>query len=125
MLSRIIETTRRNHALEHATVTILLNRLGPDTRLVGRSTQSGFYIYGDLPTQVLAESVQDGLERLRRGESHLALSPLCGTNLAVAGILARLSSTIPLGNGNRWQRLPNVLLAGMLAVLAAPPVGRL
>jgi hypothetical protein len=54
----------------------------------------------------------------------LAVSPLCGTNLAVAGVLAGLASTVSAGNRSRWERLPGVLLASMLAVLAAQPVGR-
>ncbi len=124
MLNRLIGSVRRNHALEHATVSILMGRLGPDTRLVGRATASGFYIYGNVPPQDLQESAEQGLSRLQAGESVLAVSPLCGTNLAVAGIMAGLASTLSAGGRNRWERLPAVLLASMLAVLAAQPLGR-
>jgi len=55
MLGKLIGSVRRNHALEHATVSILMGRLGPGTRMVGRATGSGFYIYGDVP----AERVQE------------------------------------------------------------------
>ncbi len=125
MLNRIIGSVRRNHALEHATVSVLMGRLGPDTRLVGRATASGFYIYGNVPARDLQESAEEGLSRLQAGESVLAVSPLCGTNLAVAGVMAGLASTLSAGNRNRWERLPTVLLASMLAVLAAQPLGRL
>jgi hypothetical protein len=101
-----------------------MGRLGPDTRLVGRATSSGFYIYGRVPPADVEASAEQGLSRLQAGESVLAVSPLCGTNLAVAGVLAGLASTVSAGNRSRWERLPGVLLASMLAVLAAQPVGR-
>jgi len=125
MLGKIIGSVRRNHALEHATVAILMGRLGPGVRMVGRATRNGFYIYGDVPTDRLQESAAEGLERLKRGEVSLAVSPLCGTNLAVAGLLAGASSLLALGNRSRLERLPNVLLSSMVAVLAAQPLGRL
>lgn len=122
---RILDAVRRNHALEHATVAVLLGKLGPGTRLVARSTADGFYIFGDVPTQRLEESVTEALARLKQGESHLAISPLCGTNLAVAGILAGLASILVMGGSSRWDRTPSVLMSAMLAVLAAQPLGRL
>ena len=124
MLTKLIGSVRRNHALEHATISILMGRLGADTRLVGRATSSGFYIYGNVPPADVEASAEQGLSRLQAGESVLAVSPLCGTNLVVAGVLAGLASTVSAGNRSRWERLPGVLLASMLAVLAAQPVGR-
>ncbi len=125
MLREIIGSVRRNHALEHATISVLVNKLGRDVRLVGRATRNGFYLYGDMPADRVRESTVEALQRLRRGESHLAISPMCGTNLAVAGLLAGLSSLLALGNRSRLERVPNVLLASMLAVLVAQPLGRL
>ena len=125
MLGQLISTVRRNHALEHATIAVLANKLGHDVRLVGRATRSGFYLYGDMPADRVEESAVEALYRLRRGESHLAVSPMCGTNLAVAGVLAGLASLLALGNRGRLERVPNVLLASMLAVLMAQPLGRL
>ena len=125
MLNQFIQTVRRNHALEHATVTLMLNRLGPDIRLVGRATGDGFYIYGDVPTDVLTECVHEGLARLKKGEAFWAVTPLCGTNLATAGILAGLSSMAVMGGGgSRRDRLPSVLFAGIVGVIAAQPLGR-
>ena len=125
MLADLIGSVRRNHALEHATITVLLNKLGRDVRMVGRATRDGYYLYADVPTDLLEESTFEALRRLKSGEGQLAVSPLCGTNLAVAGALAGIASTLTLGNGRRSERLPNVILASMLAVLAAQPVGRL
>lgn len=125
MLERLIGSVRRNHALEHATIAVLASRLGHDVRLVGRATFSGFYLYGDMSEEQVRESAIEAMARLRRGESHLAISSMCGTNLAVAGLLAGASSLLALGGRTRLERVPNVLLASMLAVLVAQPLGRL
>ena len=121
----VLASIRRNHALEHATIAVLLGKVGPNTRLVGRATSDGFYIYGKVPTEKIRESAAEGLARLKQGESQLAVSPLCGTNLAVAGILAGLASLLALGNRSRWERAPNVLMAAVVAVVGAQPLGRL
>lgn len=126
MLGDIVGTVRRNHALEHATISVLLRRLGRDIRVVGRATRDGYYLYANIPQELLEESTNEALARLKSGEGHLAVSPLCGTNLAVAGALAGVASMMALGSGgSRGERMPNVIMASMLAVIAAQPVGRL
>lgn len=124
-LGKTVAAVRRNHALEHATISLLLGKVGQHTRLVGRATTNGFYVYGNLPTETIGESAAEALARLKRGESRLAVSPLCGTNLAVAGVLAGLASMLAIGNRGRLERLPNVLTAAVLAVVGAQPLGRL
>lgn len=119
-----IDNVRRNHALEHATVSLLLAKLGPDIRLVGRASGDGFFIYGDVPTQILADCASEGLARLQRGEAFWAVTPLCGTNIATAGALAAISSLAVLGNGQRRDRLGNAIMASMFAVTLAQPIGR-
>jgi hypothetical protein len=121
----VIDKVRRNHALEHATISILLQRLGTGARLVGRSTASGFYVYGDVDGEVVESAAQEGLRRLKDGEAELAVSPLCGTNLAVAGVLAGVSSLLAIGKNNHQDRLGRVIFAATAAVLAAQPLGRL
>jgi hypothetical protein len=126
MLKSLVNSVRRNHALEHATISILLSRHGP-MRIVGRAVSDGFYIYGDIPTERLRELADEALLRLQKGEAHLAVSPLCGTNIAVAGVLAGLGSYAALGGAGQ-RRLGGVsgaIMAAMLAVLAAQPLGRL
>jgi len=125
MLKRVVNAVRRNHALEHATISILLSRHGPQSRVLGRAAADGFYIYGDIPTDRLREFAHEGLARLQRGESHLAVSPLCGTNLAVAGVLAGLASLFAMGGRTRLEGVPGALMAALLAVVAAQPLGRL
>ena len=124
MLGRLAGAVRRNHALEHATIAVLLRRIGHDVRMVGRATGDGYYLYADIPTELLEEATHEALQRMKSGEGYLAVSPFCGTNLAVAGALAGVASMVTLGTGNRSQKVPNVILASMLAVLAAQPLGR-
>ena len=50
MLGHMVGTVRRNHALEHATITVLLRQIGHDVRMVGRATRDGYYLYADVPT---------------------------------------------------------------------------
>ncbi len=125
MLSHFVGTVRRNHALEHATIAVLLNKIGHDIRMVGRATRDGYYLYADVPTALLEESTREALARMKSGEGHLAVSPLCGTNLAVAGAMAGMASMATLGNSHRSEKVPNVILASTLAVLVAQPVGRI
>lgn len=125
MLKRLLNSVRRNHALEHATIAILLNRLG-QMRVIGRATQDGFYIYGNVPTERLREFADEALARLQRGEANLAVSPLCGTNLVVAGVLAGVGSYLAVDSGrSRLGGLAGAITLATLGVLAAQPLGRL
>lgn len=120
----ILDTVRRNHALEHATIALLKRHMRPETHLSGRSTPWGFYVYGDIPTELVEESAREALDRLQAGEAGLAISDLCGTNLAVGGILAGVSALLAVGRGRRLERLPQGILAALGAALVAQPLGR-
>jgi hypothetical protein len=120
-----LNAVRRNHALEHATVAVLLSQVGPSPRLVGRAVPDGFYIYGRIPTEVIRRSAQEGLARLQRGESQLAVTPLCGTNLAVAGVISGTLAVLAMGKSRRLDRLPSVFLSATAGILLSQPAGRL
>lgn len=124
MLRTIVDATRRNHALEHGTVTLMLGRSATPLRLVGRATGDGFFIYGRVPTALLEGCARDALARLQRGEASLALTPLCGTNIAVGAILTGVASMLAMGERRRWENLPNVVIAAMVSVSATQPLGR-
>jgi hypothetical protein len=124
MLSQYLANVRRNHALEHATVSLLLGRVGPDLRVAGRASADGFFLYADAPHALLTECVNEALSRLQRGEAFWAVTPHCGTNIATAGILAGLGSAMVLGNGKRSERLGGAMIASMAAIVISQPVGR-
>lgn len=134
MLQRFLERgpiarIRRNHGLEHATIH-LLSAQYPRATLVGRADRGGFYLYGDVPTHAVSEAAQGALERLRRGERHLAVHPNCGTNLLTAGLLASLSAYVSLLQvrddetwTDRLARLPFLIVITTLALVLAQPLG--
>ena len=62
----IIDRTRQNHAIEHATVVTLLER-GARPPLGGNATPGGFYIYGKLSKAEVASAASEALRRLERG----------------------------------------------------------
>ncbi len=121
----LIANVRRNHAVEHASMHILAQKQ-PYLNAVGRTVLDGFYVYGNVDTQALADSVADGLARLQAGEADLAVHPRCGTNLAVSGFLAGVATFLAMGGSkSRLSKLPRFILAATLAVIAAQPLGLL
>lgn len=113
---------RQNHALEHATISLLTQR-NPKSLLRGRSTANGFYVYGDLELGDLRECAAEALERLRNGEPEMAIHPRCGTNLAVAGMMAGISSVLVGEIPPRRNRYSRAVLASLVSLFFAPPVG--
>lgn len=127
MIARLSHLTspdrvRRNHALEHAAITIITER-HPQVFLRGRSNSRGFYIFGDVATDELRSAVDEALRRMRAGEEELAIHPRCGTNLAVAGILSGLSAAAASQLRPRQNRWSYAVLAAMAALVVAPRVG--
>jgi hypothetical protein len=123
-MARILHNIRQNHALEHATMHVLSQR-NPYARIMGRSTGGGFYIYGDLDTQQVANAASEALVRLQHGEEHLAVHPRCGTNLAVTAIVAGTAAFgATLGRSrSKFDRLPLALTAATIGAIAAQPLG--
>ena len=119
----IANAVRQNHALEHATVHVLSRRY-PYLRLAGRSALSGFYIFGQLDTAIVADAAAEALARLQQGEAHLAVHPRCGTNLAVTGLLAGTAAfAATLGRPrSKVERLPVAVTAATLAAIVAQPL---
>jgi uncharacterized protein YqhQ len=123
----VISRIRRNHGLEHATIHVLSGRYR-GVGMAGRSTSGGFYLYGDLPTEAVAQAAQEALTRMKAGEHYLAVHPGCGTNFVMAGIFAGVAAFVALlGSGHSWRarlgRLPSVVVATTLALILAQPAG--
>ena len=122
----LIERVPQNHAVEHATMHLLSQRY-PSLRLAGRTTASGFLLYGQVATEAIAETVMEALDRLRGGEDELAVHPNCGTNIVVGGMLAGLAAWLATSGRRRslWEQVPTALLAATAALLIAQPLGLL
>jgi Domain of unknown function (DUF6391) len=121
-----IARLRRNHGLEHATITILSQRF-PYRPLAGYSTPSGFFLLGDVPTEEVREAVVQALSRMSNGERILAVHPNCGTNLIasgfVAGGLAWLGMAGAKDKRDKVERLPLVISLVMLGLILSQPLG--
>jgi hypothetical protein len=124
---RWLDAVRRNHGLEHGTVAVLFGRRGPQ-RLAGRASGDGFFIIGRVDPDTLQSCAEEALTRMQRGEASLAVSPLCGTNLAVTGALTATATMLSLAR-NRGRplrdRVGGAINAATIAAVIAQPVGRL
>ncbi len=122
----LIAETRRNHALEHAAIHILSDRF-PRQSMGGHSNPTGFFIFGDLPTQDVSSAVSEALTRLQNGEAELAIHPGCGTNYVVTGGLAAGLALLGMSGTKdtreRLERFPLLMALAVLAFLIAPPLG--
>ncbi len=114
---------KRNHALEHATLHVLEHRYGrPEVN--GVAVQAGFILRGQVNPVQIATAAEEGLRRLKAGETALAYHPRCGTSLGTAELLTwgTLVALLLLTGRLSWAGLG----AGLaITCLAAPWVGRL
>jgi hypothetical protein len=78
---------RRNHALEHATIVVMMER-GPGRKFNGFSTDDGFFVQGVRSTEEVDNAAREALRRLRAGEKKLAIHRNCGTTIVAANLLA-------------------------------------
>jgi hypothetical protein len=120
------EKTKRNHGLEHGTISLLLSRIPHDQPMAGYSIPSGFLILGDVTTEQIREAANEALSRMQAGEADLAISPFCGTNIIVGAALATAGTLIGYLLGGRGIRGVNRAFSNAaLAIVASRPVGRM
>lgn len=121
-----VSQTRRNHALEHATIHLLSARF-PERPLAGHSNPTGFFLLGDVPTEHVREAATEALTRLQNGERGLAIHPGCGTNYVVSGGLAALFAFWGMSgtknNRQRWERMPMLVVLSSLAFIVGQRLG--
>ncbi|MFC2063794.1 DUF6391 domain-containing protein [Chloroflexota bacterium] len=121
-----ISRIRRNHGLEHASLTIL-SKNKPGVRTAGISYPGGFLIAGDVDISEIQNSVQQALERMRNGEHQLAVHPNCGTNMTTSGILAGVAAWLGMTGAKdqreRRNRLPLVISLVTLSLIYSRPLG--
>ncbi|HSB02521.1 MAG TPA: DUF6391 domain-containing protein [Anaerolineales bacterium] len=117
--------TRRNHALEHATLHVLART--HKVSMAGHSNPTGFFILGELPTEDIRAAVNEAYSRLNAGERELAIHPGCGTNLVATAFLPATMAWMPLQGvrSNRWRLLliPVALVFGVFGFFLSRPLG--
>jgi hypothetical protein len=124
MLNNLISRTRRNHALEHATIHVLSQK-HQGFSAQGNSTPNGFFlnIYGDVSENDVNDAVHEAYDRMKNGESHLAVHPNCGTVLLTTATLSALAAQATFSleqkrQGSSKMSFPVLLNALPAAILA-------
>jgi hypothetical protein len=87
---------RRNHALEHATIVVMMER-EPGRRLNGFSTDDGFFVQGVRSISEVESAAREAMRRLQSGEKRLAIHRNCGTTIVAANLLAAIFFLVTLG----------------------------
>lgn len=117
--------TRRNHALEHATLHMLAHT--HTGTMAGHSNPTGFFLFGNFSTQDIWAAATEALERLRGGESGLAIHAGCGTNMATTALLAGTFawSVLRLAKSTLMKILlmPLAVFLGVVGFLISRPLG--
>jgi hypothetical protein len=123
-LPYILET-RRNHALEHATLHMLART--HKINMGGHSNPTGFFIFGELRTEDIRAALEEAYMRLRGGESELAIHPGCGTNLVATAFLPGTLAWLPFQSTRsarvRLLLLPLAILFGVFGFILSKPLG--
>lgn len=123
-LPYILET-RRNHALEHATLHVLART--HKTSMGGHSNPTGFFIFGELLTEDIRTALNEAYTRLRAGERELAVHPGCGTNLVATAFLPATLAWLPISSARstRWRLMliPLALVFGVFGFFLSKPLG--
>jgi len=115
---------RQNHALEHATITILSGYV-QNLRVSARSNSHGFTIFGDVDLGQLRRALDEALRRLQAGEAELAIHPNCGTNLVVGVSLLTLGTMLGMTAERARTRMASAALSSVAGFAAARPIGQL
>lgn len=113
---------RQNHALEHATFTILAQK-NPHFSGSARSFSDGFIVFADVDLGELRRAADEALSRLQAGEAELAIHPNCGTNLAVGITLMTVGTMLGLASNQARTRVAAAAASSFAGWAAARPVG--
>jgi hypothetical protein len=95
--------------------------------MAGHSNPTGFFLLGNFSTQEVWINATEALERLREGESGLAIHTGCGTNMATTALLAGTLAWLPLRGtkSTLWRilLLPIAITFGVIGYTLSRPLG--
>jgi hypothetical protein len=113
---------RQNHALEHATVSILTAQT-PGLAVSARANHHGFTIFADLNLEAVRRASAEALARMRAGERELAIHPNCGTNLAVGTSVMLAGWLFALMTLRPRARVASAAIGSVAGFASARPLG--
>jgi hypothetical protein len=114
---------RRNHALEHATIVVMMEK-EPGRKLSGFSTDEGFFVQGVRSIEEVESAAREALRRLRGGEKGLAIHRNCGTTIVAANLLTAIFfiGSLALGLYLNWPIYLLIVGAIVLAFALRVPL---
>ena len=117
---------RRNHALEHATIVVMMER-DRERKFNGFSDDDGFFVQGVRSTDEVDSAAREALRRLRAGEKGLAVHRNCGTTIVAANLLAAVFflGAVGLGIFMEWPLYLMILGGIALSLLLRVPLSLL
>ena len=122
----LVLKTRRNHALEHASIHVLSAKY-PQRHFAGHSNPTGFFLLGNVTTKEVEAAITQAATRLRAGEKWLAIHAGCGTNLATTLLLSGGLAWLPLRGSKTVRRslwrMPFALAFAVLGFVLSQPLG--
>jgi hypothetical protein len=113
---------RQNHALEHATVSVLAAH-APGLAVSARANRRGFTIFADLDLEAVRRASVEALARMRAGERELAIHPNCGTNLAVGTSVMLVGWLFALMTLRPRMRVASAAIGSLAGFATARPLG--
>ncbi|CAN5336121.1 hypothetical protein BH24ACT19_BH24ACT19_15310 [soil metagenome] len=117
---------RRNHALEHATIVVMMER-EPARRFNGFSDDDGFFVQGVRSPEEVDSAAREAARRLKSGEKKLAVHRNCGTTIVAANLLAAVFFLGAIGVGlyMQWPLYLLILSGIVLSLLLRIPLSLL
>lgn len=122
-LIHLLYRTRQHHAIEHATLHVLLSKRADQKVLSGYSDPFGFTIFGATDEESVRRGVGDALMRLQAGEKRLAIHPNCGTNFVTTALLVTLTALATTRRPNRFERFALTLIWVLPMLVAGKALG--
>jgi hypothetical protein len=124
-LYKLTLNVRRNHAIEHATVSIL-NEQKIKPTVLGLAIPSGFIICSKSNKDEIISAANYGLKLMKSGVTEVSISQFCGTNLVVMALLTGVS-TVLLGRipGTKPKNVLNITTGFLLSALISKPIGQI
>ncbi len=122
----LILETRRNHAVEHATLHILARKYIHQS-MAGHSNPTGFYLMGNFTRDDIMEAATEAMGRLRAGESELAIHEGCGTNIVASTLLPATFAFVPMQRVRTtfWRvfLIPFAIVLAVFGYFLSKPLG--
>src|SRR6266545_3616027 len=118
--------TRRNHAVEHATLHILARKYTRQN-MAGHSNPTGFYLMGNFTKEDIQDAADEAMRRIRAGERELAIHEGCGTNIAASTLLPATFAFVPMSRArsNFWRvfLIPFAIGLAVFGYFLSKPLG--